>query len=152
MIRTAVALTLVGLIGCGKGDVPDPEILSFEVDPSEIPAGSMATVTIEVENFAFSEHHTDDPMTMGVDHGDEDHDAGDVAEGHVHVYLDDLETNPLVMMMSETAELMIPMDTTLGAHTLIARLHDADHLILEPQTTAEVDITVVDATMTGTMR
>lgn len=44
-------------------------------------------------------------------------------------------------MVSEDV-LTTPVDATEGVHTLIARLHNAEHLIIEPQVTAEIDITV----------
>ena len=54
----------------------------------------------------------------------------------------------------ETDTITIPADTVAGTHVLIARLHGADHLILEPEVTEEVEIEVVDATgsTTGSTR
>ncbi len=154
MTRAALALTVLALVGCGKDEALDPEILDFSVNPTEIEAGTMATATVELANFELSGHDDMTTMTMGTDDEDGDHhgDDGDVQTGHVHIYLDDTETNPLVMMMTETADFMIPMDTAEGAHTLIARLQDADHLIIEPEVVAEFEITVTPAMGTGTMR
>ena len=44
----------------------------------------------------------------------------------------------------------VPADATEGMHTLIARLQDADHLILEPEVTFEIDFEVLAASGTGT--
>ena len=139
-----IALSLV-LVGCSKdGDVMDPEIVSFEVNPTEITAGTDATVMIEVNHFEFTGH---DEMTgMSTDAGDgHSHEDGHegVQKGHVHIYLDDTETNPLVMMMADMDTFTMPIDTTAGAHTLIARLHDDGHLIIEPEVIAELEVTVL---------
>lgn len=138
-MRWIALSTALILAGCAKDDeVMDPEIVDFTVDPTEITAGTDATVMVDVAHFAFTEHH--DMSTMGADG---DHASSAVQKGHVHVYLDDLETNPLVMMMSDMDTLTIPDNTEAGAHTLIARLHDDGHLIIEPEVTAEVEITVL---------
>ena len=39
-------------------------------------------------------------------------------------------TNPLAQPVVETASVVIPEDTPVGPHTLIARLHNEDHTIL----------------------
>lgn len=126
-------------VGCGSAETPAPEITEFTVDPTEIPVGGQADVHVVVENFSLTEHS--EASTAHEDGGE--HAEGEVQSGHVHVYLDDVESNPLVMMSGADGSLTIPSGTTTGPHVLIARLHGDDHLIVEPEVTAEVMIEVL---------
>lgn len=134
----ALALTL----GCtgSEGEELPPEIVSFEIDPATVVAGGEVTSHIEVANFEMSGHHEGDHHAR-VAHDGEHHGA----KGHVHIYLDDLMSNPLLMQVEHEEVLQIPLETEPGAHTLIARLHGDDHKILEPQVTAAFDIDVLAA-------
>lgn len=150
MTRLA-SLALFALVACGPGEVGDPEIVSWTVDPLEIVAGGDATSTVELAHFELSGegHHMGDTGMTGMSTEAEaghEHGDGDVPVGHVHIYLDDLETNPLLMQTTDSDTFTIPMDTAPGKHTLIARLQDENHKILEPQVTAEIEITVLDMT------
>jgi hypothetical protein len=127
-------------------DPAAPEITSFTIDPVEMAAGDEVMIMVELANFALMD------LGDGDEHG---HDSVDEVStddvdveqamqmGHVHIYLDDLQTNPLAQEGQTMFNMVIPTDTTDGAHTVIARLHGSDHLIVEPQVTAEVDINVL---------
>jgi hypothetical protein len=60
----------------------------------------------------------------------------------VHIYLDDLDGDLLAMVVTESADLLIPSTVTAGSHTLIARLQDENHAALVPEVTASFEITV----------
>ncbi|MEX1362435.1 MAG: hypothetical protein AB1Z98_04870 [Nannocystaceae bacterium] len=158
--------------GCDEdeavADMPAP-VLRVEADVTEVMPGDTITLTIEVDNFTLSgedhDHdHGDDhehlergfepglaspsgPAAAEEGHEDHDHDHGDDAaydgprEGHVHVYLDDTMVDPLAMLTTATGEVVI--DAEPGTHTLINRLHGADHKIIEPQIIEEIEITVL---------
>ena len=132
-LAVAFATTaLFGLIGCGHDHEP-PEILNFTVTPSSMNAGDTITGDVETLNWTLTSH----------DHEDEGgHDHGEGNAGHYHVYLDDLMTNPLSMPDVNPFEIPMPVDATPGEHTLIIRLQNADHTILEPQVTFSATITV----------
>jgi len=125
--------SLVVMGACGE-DTPPPEILSVEVTPSTVAPGGTVNVAVELAHFEFTEEHED--------HEAPKHGEGGDNVGHIHVYLDDLMTNPLAMPIEAAFDVTVPADTELGAHTLILRLHDADHLIIEPEVTADAAITV----------
>ena len=144
----------LALMACGEAAV-DPAILAFTVDPGTVAAGGTVQVMVELEGFTLTGHDMsgsmsgmDMDMDMDMDHDDHDHHS-DGTSGHIHIYLDDVETNPLAMMGTSMAEITIPVDAEVGSHTLIARLHDASHLILEPEVVETVDLNVTEATGTG---
>lgn len=126
-----------------------PELLAFELSATTVAPGDTLTATFEVDNFVFS---------MEGDHGhlsrapgqplvfrSGDHDEDDLSActvGHVHIYIDDLMTNPLAQQTHPEGDFVIPADATAGEHRLIARLHSADHKIIEPQVILEQPITV----------
>ena len=146
---------LLTLMACGEAAV-DPAILAFTVDPGTVAAGGTVQVMLELDGFTLTGHDMSGSMSgmdmdMDMDHDDhDDHDHdSDGATGHIHIYLDDVETNPLAMMGTSMAEITIPVDAEVGTHTLIARLHDASHLILDPEVVETVDLDVTEATVTG---
>jgi hypothetical protein len=142
-------LALMGVAGFAVGctgpeeEAGPPAILSFTVDPATVVAGADTTASVEVENFELTGHHEEGEGGHEHEEGDHDHDGVAVQRGHVHIYLDDVMTNPLLMLVTPEGALTIPVDVAPGAHTLIARLQDEDHKIIEPQVTAEVDIEVL---------
>lgn len=148
-MRPALAATLLAPVIAAAACAPAlecpteaPAITSFTIDPATVAAGGDVQATLTVEGFELG-------MMEGDHHGDMA-DGGDgamteemCAGGHVHVYLDDAtSTNPLAMEGSASFSFTIPVDTPVGAHTLIARLHNRDHTIVDPQVTAEASITV----------
>jgi len=142
-----LSFLLAVLVGCGGSEPMEPEILSFVVDPEVAAQGEEVTATFELAHFNLTgdDGHSHDEH-MG-DHHDEGEDA-DMQSGHVHIYLDDVETNPLAMQTELVSTFTVPEDAEIGEHVLIARLHNADHLIIEPQVTAEIDFDIV-ASSTG---
>lgn len=132
MARAMTGLALVLALtawSCGGSD-PDcatPAFTSFVVDPDTVAAGADVTVTIAGDHLNFE--------------GDPDHVEG-CPGGHLHLYMDDLMTNPLIMEETKSFAVTIPSATSTGSHTLIIRLHNHDHTIVEPQVTEEAALTV----------
>lgn len=149
LLSALLATTLLGCSEEPEEELPPPE-LRVTPDTTEVVQGGTITLTIEVENFELSgegEH-----MHLELDEDLELRSPGepDVLEaeaydgarvGHVHVYIDDLMTNPAAMLTTTPGEVVV--DVEPGAHTLINRLHAADHTIIEPQIIQEIDITVL---------
>jgi len=124
-----------------------PAFESWTVDAESGPAGTELTATAAVRHFEFtgeSDHGHDEAAEEDEEHG-HDTDEGGVQRGHIHVYLDDLMTNPLLMQVTATATFTIPEEADVGDHTLMARLHDGDHLIIEPQQIIEVPFEVLES-------
>lgn len=134
---TGVALCAWLLVcGCSDEQAPScaegpPAITAFSVTPTSVAPGDTLDATAKVSGFQ-----------LGGDEDAEDPHASSCVGGHIHVYLDDLMTNPLLMPETEAFQLTIPVDTPPGRHTLIARLQTHDHKILEPQVTAQTEILV----------
>lgn len=135
MSRGWTVCALVTLVGCAD-EMGDPAFVSFSADPASGPAGSTVRFAVELDNFVLSgdEDH---------DHGDHDHGAGDGNTGHVHVYFDAYDTNPIAMMTTPEAEGVIPADAEVGMHVIFARLHGADHLVVEPEVATEIEFEVL---------
>lgn len=139
------------LVGCDEEEPAtcpgEPELLAFELSASTVAPGGTLMATFEVDNFEFSMEGDHDHLARGA--GDEpivfraatQGDSGCFV-GHVHVYFDDLMTNPVAMLTQPEGEFVIPADATAGEHRLIARLQNADHTIIEPQILLEQTITV----------
>lgn len=121
-----------------------PTIDSFAVTPDSAAPGTTLTGTVAVSHFELSgePHQHTEALRPGLEPQDEDAPAEECVGGHVHIYLDDLETNPLGMPTTPEFTFDLPSDAMPGAHTLIARLHTRDHKILEPQVTAEAAVTI----------
>lgn len=147
-VAAIVAIALAtGGVGCGDDEplcpTGAPNIASFTVDPTTASPGDTLEATLVVENFELGggdAHAHAHPLTAPL-HADE----GDVScpGGHVHVYLDDVMTNPLVMIEATTFSIPLPSDLDVGEHRLIARLQNHDHTIVKPEVTAEAAITIV---------
>lgn len=127
----------------------EPELISAGDLPDTAAAGDMLMMAFEVEYFEFSMEGA------GHDHDHDAHDDGGEEEkvsaisdetgcyvGHVHVYLDDLMTDPLAQITTPEGSVMLPDDIEAGDHRLILRLHDATHRIIEPQVILEHMFTV----------
>ena len=138
--------------GCPWGEDAVPTIDSFEASPATVVQGGEIEVAFELSFFELSGeagHHEDEEEGHEEDgHAHEN----PCPNGHVHVYLDDLLTEPLGMPDITPATLVIPLDAVAGEHTLIARLHNADHTILhvgDAEVTAESSITVQEIAVPG---
>lgn len=143
-------LALAGL-GCSDDhgvECPtgDPAITAMVLTPDTLAAGEDVSATVSVANFELSgEPHTHaerEPLGVGPSPQHEDAEPVECTGGHVHVYLDDLMSNPLTQAVTSEFMFTIPDTTTVGEHVIIGRLHNRDHTILEPQVTVEVDVTV----------
>lgn len=67
--------------------------------------------------------------------------------GHIQVYLDDVDTNPLLITAQTNFNVTIPPETKMGPHKLICRFHRHDGT---PTTTQkEVSINVAVSVTTG---
>ena len=118
-------LLAVPLLFACSGDPGEPAILDFMAMPAAGAPGDEITVMVTVEDFELVGGGMDMSMDMDMDMSDhDDHDHGHGDAGHIHVYMDDTQSNPLVMMMSDTGTFEVPADATEGMHTLIARLQD----------------------------
>jgi hypothetical protein len=128
-------LSLNACAPCPWDDSQPPSIDSFTSNMDSVMRGASVELTLETSFFELrgdeGHDHEDD---HGDDHGDDhNHSHGSTdgcPGGHWHLYLDDLMTNPIAESVVETASIVIPEDTPLGPHTLIARLHNEDHTIL----------------------
>jgi len=116
----------------------DPAFTEFTVTPGTVAAGGEVDVTVDGD-------HIGELMDMahGTMEGTEhDHEEEGCLGGHLHVYIDDFEENPLAMEGAKAFPMTIPADTTPGTHTLIVRLHNKDHTIHKPEVTMETTVTV----------
>ena len=143
----------VACVGCDDHvDCPtgDPGIASLALTPDTVSPGDTVTGKVSVVNFQLSgeegDSHTQaEPLgAPGLEplHGDETSEGGECTGGHVHVYLDDLMTEPLTQATLSEFTFTVPDDTPAGAHTIIGRLHLRDHFVYEPQVTFETDLMV----------
>lgn len=135
LMKRQLALTLFGLClsACGAGE---PKISSVTINPSSIAAGGSTTMTVALENFTLIPD--DDAAALRPEHeGTADNDSG-----HMHVYLDDVMSNPLVMTASTTFPVKTASTTSKGAHKLIVQLRRTDHLAVTPEVKAEVALTI----------
>jgi hypothetical protein len=110
-----------------------PPTLSASIDPSTVEQGSVTTLSVTVTNFILAGHGA-----AADDHHDDDA-APD--EGHYHVYLDTTEDNPILMGETPTSDLTI--DAAPGDHELIVRLHDLQHVIIQPEVKVVLPLTVL---------
>jgi hypothetical protein len=142
---------VVALAACDEHGVDCPTeepTVAMTLSPDTVAPGGDVEGTIVVENFELSgeagHSHTEgvgEPPGAEPLHDDgEDEEA--CAGGHVHVYLDDLMTNPLTQATTAEFVITIPDDAADGMHAVIGRLHNRDHTIIKPEITTEVEITV----------
>jgi hypothetical protein len=138
--RLLVALTLF-LTACGHEHEPPPQILSFDVKPLEVKPGDALHMTVKTAHFTLVPDDDSDSADSVLVHA-EGANGSSPNSGHFHVYLDDRETNPLLMPATESFDCTLPTTVTPGQHTLIVRLHSQDHLIIRPEVSSEFALTV----------
>jgi hypothetical protein len=138
----ALAL-LLALAGCSDpcADAEPPELSEFSITPADPTAGDTVSLSLAVSHFTLTGHE-DGEDDHDHDHGDDHSEQTSCSAGHVHIYLDDLDGDLLAMVVTESADLLIPSTVTAGSHTLIARLQDENHAALVPEVTASFEITV----------
>ena len=128
-----LCLTAVALSACEDHAEEDcagaAAIGTFTITPATVAAGGQVNAQLVVSNFLLGHH----------DGGGHAHAC---PNGHVHIYLDDLLTNPLAMPDEASSTVTIPAGTPAGEHQLIARLHGSDHKILKPEVSATAKIVV----------
>lgn len=169
MFHRIIALGFISTLGLLVGGACDadtdatppqcpggPELVEVTA-PDTAAAGATITLAFEVKNFEFSmggeAHHDEDPE--GGEHEGGEHEGGEheggvdpisadtgCTVGHVHVYLDDLMTEPLAQITVASGDVVLPAGIEPGEHRLINRLHDASHKIIEPQVVVEHPITI----------
>lgn len=116
----------------------DMPTISVEGDPTTIASGDDVTLTISVENFTLID--PEDAHMHGDIEGTEFRAYDGVCEGHYHVYLDDLMTDPILQAWDE--EVTVTVDADPGDHELIVRLNGSDHKFIQPEIKDSVTITV----------
>ena len=141
-MRHALALLVAGglLLSACHDHPTEPPTLDIRVEPTTVVSGDKVTISVTVTNIRLS----DEPgsHTHGSGHGD-----SDPSLGHVHVYLDTTDENPIAQMTVAETEVTIEADP--GEHTLIGRLHGADHAIIKPEIRDNETITVQAGMGTG---
>jgi hypothetical protein len=140
--HAARTLAVVGLVACACGG-SDPVISSVSLAPATIAAGGVVTVTVVGDGLdleaatAAASAGLSAGRTSGLRAA-----HGDAMGQHLHAYLDTTDVNPLAMQTRTTFPITIPAGTAAGAHTIIVRLHDAEHAIIQPEVKASAALTV----------
>lgn len=141
MVRWSLVSLVV--VGCSGGDeaCPDlggePVFTAFDVAPTTAAAGDTVDITVAGDHLGDLAASSDGSME---EEGEEEESA--CLGGHLHIYLDDLETNPITMQEALAFPVTLPTELEAGVHTLIVRLHNHDHTIYEPEVTRETELTV----------
>ncbi len=150
-LPTTAALALLFAVGCGGAD---PELHSVTVSPASVAAGADLTLTIDIANFDLV--NPDEHTAHGLRAADGEHEHGEAdgdypSEGHFHVYMDSVETNPLMLNcpdhckhpgFAKEVRARIPDGTEAGMHTIIVRLNDNSHMTLTPHIMTTATFTV----------
>lgn len=124
--------------------------MSMTFTPSSGPPGADLSGKVMVHNFELTGEaghtHTEAaPQNAPGDAHPQDSSHDEAAEcpgGHVHVYFDDLMTEPLTQAVTSEFTIKLPADATAGTHTIMGRLHNRDHTIYTPEVIEEVEVTV----------
>ncbi len=141
MLRYILSFAAVAsLVACGSAD----PTVSVTASPSTISSGDVVTLTVDVTDFELRKPgggHNHQELRAAEDEGHEHHGGTNSADGgHFHVYLNTLDTNPLLMGWSKTTT--VAVTGPAGPHVLIVRLNSDDHAFLVPQIKAEANITI----------
>lgn len=140
MLRYALSFAALSLlVACGAAD----PTVSVTASPSTISSGDVVTLTVDVTDFELRKpaatHHQE--LRAADDEGHAHNGETNSADGgHFHVYLNTLDTNPLLMGWSKTTT--VAVTGPAGPHVLIVRLNSDDHAFLVPQVKAEANITI----------
>ena len=135
-IRTlsCVWATLGCLTACnfdlkGSADFADSKVTVSQDDDSDVPQGQTVAVTLTAENFFLWPPDEAPPPEHVAD------------AGHFQIYLDDFDSEPLVVTANTSVEVTIPPDTEVGDHKLKCRVHKHDGEATN--TSVDVDIFVI---------
>src|SRR5262249_47794757 len=105
------------------------------VDVTNVTPGETIPMRVEAQNVYLVDPH-DNPPPLHVE------DAG-----HFQVYLDDLNSEPLVVTAKTTIDVKVPEDTKAGKHKLYCRVHKHDGA--PTKAIFEIEITVKVETPMG---
>jgi hypothetical protein len=112
--------------------------ISVSADPTTFASGESTALTIEVTDFHLEAPAERLPTDPSLRHGDEGY--ASACEGHYHVYLDDLESEPLLQGHESPVDVVV--DAAAGPHELLVRLNGNDHKIVEPEVVDSVEISI----------
>jgi hypothetical protein len=136
----ALAALLCPVAACEEHEDCAPSV-ELSVGSPTVPQGGTVSLTVRVEDFTLVEPAAGRGQDPGVDpglrHGEG---SSSACEGHYHVYVDDLMTNPVLQDWQPETTLVVEAEP--GMHELIVRLNASDHKIVEPEVTDRVTITV----------
>jgi len=149
ILCTSLAMLTATTSSCGGDDAPPeeecppdlggtPTIASVDLSTTTPAAGDTIDVTVTGEHLGELEEST---TSTGMEEMGEENEPLCLG-GHLHVYIDELMSNPIAQQEALAFPVVIPDTTPPGDHTLIVRLHNKDHTIYKPEVTAEVAITV----------
>jgi hypothetical protein len=105
--------------GCTMGDlnidVKDPNVtFDTDVDVDNVTQGDSMPIHVDVENVYLVDPNEDPPA----EHEDD--------AGHLQIYLDGFDSDPLLITAEVDFSLTIPADTPPGNHTIKCRVHKHD--------------------------
>lgn len=124
LLATGCDFALAGSISPKATFTADPA-----VDTSQISAGQNVNVTLTAENV----YLIDPSETPPAEHVDD--------AGHFQIYLDDLDSTPLLITAEVSVTIVVPATIAAGDHKLKCRVHKHDGT---PTTAVEeINITVV---------
>lgn len=127
--------TILGLalVACGGGG-DDAATLSATAATSTVVAGGTIAVDVVIEGFELADPELSSVPVEG--------------QGHYHVYLDDAAGLDWIWNgTTPRADVVIPLDTTPGAHVLRVQLAGNDHVVLEDVPPVTIPITVEAAAL-----
>lgn len=125
--KILLVLAAFSLSACGEGAAPHPSIAGFTITPNTAAAGDTLTVEIDAAHFELAgehEHAGHSPENLG---------EASTNRGHVHVYFDSFDENPIAMKAERAFDITVPENSLPGEHDVYVRLHASDHTIIVPE-------------------
>jgi plastocyanin len=121
LIAAAACTACVTSAGCRAeiGDInvniKDPHVtFDTDVDVDNVMQGDTVPIHVEVENVYLVDPNADPPP----EHEDD--------AGHLQIYLDNFDSDPLLITANVEVNVTIPIDTPPGEHTIKCRVHKHD--------------------------
>jgi len=129
----ATVLFLAGAAACNVHDntinIPNATInATADANATNVSATQQVAVTVTAQNVYLCDPATTPPPEHAND------------AGHINVYLDDVDSTPLLTTAQTMFNVTIPAGTSAGPHKLLCRFHKHDGT--PTSTVATVDITV----------